>query len=117
MINLKPRSCSDKEIQFDTLYGTHNTLRSNFTHGEAGENYNYGISGGYYHTDGSSHMNARENMTNLYGRFEYDLTNNLTYSWVNLGLFGDRELKIAEHPSDEQLNRLLDRYIKQIVPE
>jgi Flp pilus assembly protein TadD len=24
---------------------------------------------------------------------------------------------LAEHPSDDQLNRLLDRYIKQIVPE
>jgi len=24
---------------------------------------------------------------------------------------------LAEHPSDEQLNRLLDRYIKQIIPE
>jgi hypothetical protein len=46
-------------------------------------------------------MNARENMTNLYGRFEYNLTDDLTFSWVNFGLLGDRELKLAEHPSDE----------------
>ena len=99
MVNLIPRSYSEKETQIDTLYGTHNTLRSNITHGDAGENYNYGISAGYFHTDGSSHMNARENMTNLYGRFEYCLTEDLTFSWVNFGLIGDRELKLAEPPA------------------
>lgn len=110
MVNLIPRSYSDKETQFDTLYGTHKTLRSNITHGEAGKNYNYGISAGFYHTDGSSHMNARENMTNLYGRFEYDLTDDLTFSWVNFGLFGDRELKLAEPPASTTLQTRLDSF-------
>jgi len=99
MINLIPHSYSEKETQFETLYGTHNTSRTNITHGEAGENYNYGISAGYYHTDGSTHMNARENMTNLYGRFEYDFTEDITFSWVNFGLIGDRQLKLAEPPA------------------
>lgn len=103
MINLIPRSYSEKETQLDTLYGTHNTLRSNITHGEAGENYNFGLSAGYYHTDGSTHMNARENMTNLYGRFEYRLNEDLTFSWVNFGLIGDRELKLAEPPATTTL--------------
>ena len=99
MVNLIPRRYTENETQIDTLYGTLNTLRSNITHGEAGENYNYGISAGYYHTDGSTHMNAGENMTNLYGRFEYDLSDELTLSWVNFGLIGDRELKLAEPPA------------------
>ena len=110
MINLIPRSYSEKETQIDTLYGTHNTLRSNITHGEAGENYNYGISAGYYHTDGSSHMNARENMTNLYGRLEYDLSDELTFSWVNYGLIGDRELKLAEPPASSTLQTRRDSF-------
>ena len=110
MVNLIPRSYSERETQFDTLYGTHNTLRSNITHGEAGENYNFGLSAGYYHTDGSSHMNARENMTNLYGRFEYDLTDDVTFSWVNFGLFGDRELKLAESPASNTLQTRLDSF-------
>jgi outer membrane receptor protein involved in Fe transport len=110
MINLIPRSYSEKETQIDTLYGTHNTLRSNITHGEAGENYNFGLSAGYYHTDGSSHMNARENMTNLYARFEYDLTDELKFSWVNFGLLGDRELKLAEPPADIRFQTTRQRY-------
>ncbi len=103
MVNLIPRSYSQSETQLETLYGTHNTLRGNITHGEAGENYNYGVSAGYYHTDGSSHMNARENMMNLYGRIEYDLSEDLTFSWVNYGLGGDRELKLAEPPASATL--------------
>ena len=110
MINLIPRSYSQRETQLDTLYGTHNTLRSNITHGEAGKNYNFGISAGYYHTDGSSHMNARENMTNLYARFEYDLTDELKFSWVNFGLLGDRELKLAEPPASTTLQTRLDSF-------
>jgi len=110
MVNLIPRSYTERETQIDTLYGTHNTLRSNVTHGEAGEKYNYGISAGYYHTDGTSHMNARENMTNLYGRFEYDLGEDLTFSWVNFGLTGDRQLKLAEPPATTTLQTRRDSF-------
>jgi outer membrane receptor protein involved in Fe transport len=110
MVNLIPRSYSQRETQLETLYGTHNTLRSNITHGEAGENYNYGVSAGYYHTDGSSHMNARENMTNLYGRIEYNLSDDLTFSWVNFGLGGDRELKLAESPAQPILLTRKDHF-------
>jgi outer membrane receptor protein involved in Fe transport len=110
MINLIPRTYTEKETQFDTLYGTHNTSQTNITHGEAGANYNYGLSAGYYHTDGSSHMNARENMTNLYGRFEYDLDEDMTFSWVNFGLIGDRELKLAEPPASTTLQTRRDSF-------
>lgn len=103
MINLIPRTYTEKETQIESLYGTHNTFRGNITHGEAGENYNYGISAGYYHTDGSSDMNARENMTNLYGRFECALADDVTFSWVNFGLVGDRQLKLAESPASSTL--------------
>lgn len=110
MINLIPRSYAERETQFDALYGTHNSLRSNITHGEAGADYNYGISAGYFHTDGSSHMNARENMTNLYGRFEYRLDDDVTFSWVNFGLIGDRELKLAEPPAMTSLQTRRDSF-------
>ena len=110
MVNLIPRTYSQRETQLETLYGTHNTLRGNMTHGEAGENYNYGVSAGYYHTDGSSHMNARENMSNLYGRFAYNLSDDLTFSWVNFGLVGDRELKLAEPPASATLQTRKDSF-------
>ncbi|MEJ2705396.1 MAG: TonB-dependent receptor plug domain-containing protein, partial [Sedimentisphaerales bacterium] len=110
MVNLIPRSYTENETQIDTLYGTLNTLRSNVTRGEAGENYNYGISAGYYHTDGSSDMNARENMTNLYGRIEYQLTDDVTLSWFNFGLIGDRQLKLAQPPASTTLQTRRDSF-------
>ncbi|HEC02574.1 MAG TPA: hypothetical protein ENI81_03460, partial [Phycisphaerales bacterium] len=110
MINLIPRTYTEKETQIESLYGTHNTFRGNVTHGEAGENYNFGISAGYYHTDGSSDMNARENMTNLYGRFECALAEDVTFSWVNFGLVGDRQLKLAESPASSTLQTREDSF-------
>jgi len=110
MINLIPRTYSEKETQLETLYGTHDTFRGNITHGEAGDGYNYGISAGYYHTDGSSDMNARENMTNLYGRFECTLADDVTFSWVNFGLVGDRQLKLAESPASTTLQTRRDSF-------
>jgi len=110
MVNLIPRSYDKRETQLESLYGTHNTFRGNITHGEATDSYNYGISAGYYHTDGSSNMNAGENMTNLYGRFECALADDVTFSWVNFGLFGDRELKLAESPASNNLQTREDSF-------
>jgi outer membrane receptor protein involved in Fe transport len=110
MVNLIPRSYREKETQLESLYGTHNTFRGNITHGDAADSYNYGLSAGYYHTDGSTDMNARENMTNLYGRFECALADDVTFSWVNFGLFGDRQLKLAEAPASTRLQTREDSF-------
>lgn len=99
MINLVPRRYERDQTQIESLYGTHNTYRGQASHGEAGAFWNYGVGAGYYHTDGSSGMNARENMTNLYGRAEYQISEDTTLSWTNFGLFGDRQLKLAEPPA------------------
>jgi outer membrane receptor protein involved in Fe transport len=99
MINLVPRTYDRQETQIESLYGTHNTYRGQVSHGEAGTLWNYGIGAGYYHTDGSSGMNARENMTNLFGRAQYQISEDTTLSWTNFGLLGDRQLKLAEPPA------------------
>ena len=110
MINLVPRTYDEKETQIESLYGTHNTYRGNIAHGEAGTAYNYGIGAGYYHTDGSSGMNARENMTNLFGRAQYRIAEDVTLSWTNFGLLGDRQLKLAEPPAMSTLQTRRDSY-------
>lgn len=110
MINLVPRTYDERETQIDSLYGTHNTYRGNVAHGEAGTLYNYGVGAGYYHTDGSSGMNARENMTNLFGRAQYQLAEDVTLSWTNFGLLGDRELKLAEPPASNTLQTRRDSF-------
>lgn len=110
MINLVPRTYEERETQVEGLYGTHNTLRGHVTHGDAGVKYNYGLSAGYYHTDGPSNKNAVENMTNLYGRFEYRLTDAITFSWSQFGLLGDRELELAESPAMGRLQTRRDEF-------
>lgn len=103
MINLVPRTYQERETQVEGLYGTHDTLRNHITHGDIGVGYNYGVSAGYYHTDGPGGMNAVENMTNLYGRFEYQLADDVTFSWSQFGLLGDRELQLAQSPASGTL--------------
>lgn len=110
MINLVPRTYEKQETQVESMYGTHNTYRGHLSHGDAGARWNYGVGLGYYHTDGSSGMNARENMTNLFNRFEYQLSENTTLSWTNFGLAGDRQLKLAEPPASGTLQTRRDSF-------
>ena len=110
MINLVPRTYDRKETQIESLYGTHNTYRGHLAHGEAGALWNYGIGAGYYHTDGSGGMNARENMTNLFGRAQYQIAEDTTLSWTNFGLLGDRQLKLGEAPASTTLQTRRDSY-------
>jgi len=110
MVNLVPRTYNERETQVEGLYGTHDTFRSHITHGDAGVGYNYGVSAGYYHTDGPGGRNAVENMTNLYGRFEYQLADDVTFSWSQFGLLGDREMQLAESPANTTLQTRRDEY-------
>ena len=110
MINLVPRTYEERETRFEGLYGTHDTLRSDITHGDVGVGYNYGVSAGYFHTDGPSGKNAVENMANLYGRLEYQLADDVTFSWSQFGLLGDRELQLADPPATTTLQTRRDQY-------
>jgi outer membrane receptor protein involved in Fe transport len=110
MINLVPRTYERQETQFEGLYGTHNTYRTDLTHGNRGTAYDYGVSAGYYHTNGPQAKNATENMTNLYGRFAYRLTEDVTFSWSHFGLLGDRELMLAVPPANPTLQTRRDEF-------
>lgn len=110
MVNLVPRTYEERETQFEGLYGTHNTYRTDLTHGDQGATYDYGVSAGYYHTDGPTGKNAVENMTNLYGRFAYQLAEDVTFSWSHFGLLGDRELMLAEPPANPRLQTRRDEF-------
>lgn len=110
MVNLVPRMYSRKETQIEGQYGTLNTYRVNVTHGNQDDTYNYGIGVGYFHTDGASERNATENMLNVYGRFQYRLTSNLSLSWSNYFLRGDRELQLALPPASNVLQTRKDSF-------
>ncbi|MHC4518299.1 MAG: TonB-dependent receptor [Planctomycetota bacterium] len=110
MINLVPRTYAERETQFEGLYGSRNTYRTDLTHGDGGEAFNYGLSAGYYHTDGPTGKNAEQNMTNLYGRFEYQPADDVTFSWSHFGLLGDRELMLADPPASPVLQTRRDEF-------
>jgi len=110
MINLVPRTYEERETRFEGLYGSRDTFRSHVTHGDAGPGYNYGVSAGYHHTDGPTNMNGVENITNLYGRFEYQLADDVTFSWSHFGLLGDRELQLAQAPAGTTLQTRRDEF-------
>ncbi len=110
MVNLVPRTYARQETDFESMYGTHNTYRGHVAHGSAVNGFSYGLGAGYYHTDGSSGMNAGENMTNLFGRAQYRLAEDVTFSWTNFGLIGDRELKLAEPPASTTLQTREDSF-------
>ncbi len=110
MINLVPRTYETKETEFEGIYGTHNMYRANIAHGNSGDKYSYALSLGQYHTDGASERNAEENMTNFYGRFQYEINPDITFSWSNFYLEGDRQLKTALPPASGSLQTRLDSY-------
>ncbi len=103
MVNLVPRSYDSKETEFEGSYGTHDLYSGNISHGNSSGKYNYAVSIGTYHTDGPSDRNAEENMTNFYGRFEYEIAPFLTFSWSNFYLDGDRQLMTALPPASSAL--------------
>jgi len=55
-------------------------------------------------------MNARENMTNLYGRFQYQLADDVTFSWSHFGLLGDRQLQLAQPPASGTLQTRREQF-------
>ncbi len=103
MINLVPREYESRESRFEGLYGTHGMYRLDASHGDRGEGYNYALSAGGYHTNGPSNRNAEENMTNLYGRLKWSINSNLTFSWSNFYLDGDRQMMTALPPANGTL--------------
>lgn len=110
MINLVPRTYEERATQFEGLYGSRNTYRTDLAHGDRSGAFNYGVGAGFYHTDGPTGKNAAENMTNLYGQFEHQLAEDVTFSWSHFGLLGDRELMLAVPPAAPSLQTRVEEF-------
>ena len=111
MVNIVPRTYEKRETRLYTSYGRFNTWRTQVNHGDrVNENFSYGLGIGYDHTDGPDGLNARENMTNLYGRLAGKTSSNLELSLNTFALFGDRELRLAKPPASNNLQRRVDDF-------
>ena len=99
VINVIPRTYTRQETQLDFVYGADNTARTQLSHGNAVGNLSYALGVGYRHTDGPDHMNASENISNIYGRVAYKPIPEWAFSLSAMSFFGDRHLKLAEPPA------------------
>jgi outer membrane receptor protein involved in Fe transport len=103
MVNIVPRTYEQQETNLEGLYGSYNTGYGHVGHGKTGDRYTYALGAGTVHTDGKEDKNARENMSNLFGRIQFHPREDLTLTWSNFYLYGDRQLKLAEAPATSLL--------------
>ncbi len=111
LVHIIPRTYTKQETRLDVEYGSDNTWLGNVSHGNVvGKKLSYGVGIGYRHTDGPSHENAEENITNFFGRLVYRPTKPLTLSLKAYSYTGDRELQLAEPPATGTLQTRRDSY-------
>lgn len=110
MVNIVPRTYEQQETNLEGVYGSYNTGRAYVGHGNSRGRLAYALGAGYAHTDGKQDKNARENMSNLYGRMQFHPREDLTLSWSNYFLYGDRQLKLAEPPATGTLQTRKDSF-------
>jgi hypothetical protein len=100
-INLQPREYLAPELQVDASLGTHLTTRNHVNYGDGGQRFGYAVGAGYYHTDGPAGRNARENVTDWFGRVQGRPVDAVTLSLTAFALYGDRQLETALPPADQ----------------
>ncbi len=99
-VNLQPREYGGPELQVDASVGTHLTTRNHINYGDGSDRFGYAVGAGYYHTDGPSGRNARENVADLFARVHGKPSESVTLSLTAFALYGDRELERALPPAD-----------------
>jgi hypothetical protein len=109
-INLQPREYRAPETQIDAVYGTHATTRSHVNYGRGGDRFGYALGAGYYHTDGPAGRNARENVTDWFGRVQGRPVEALALSLTAFALYGDRQLETALAPADAATRSRIEAY-------
>ena len=110
MINIVPREFEEATTQYDLLYGSFGTWRTSLVHGDSRERFAYTFGASQMHSNGPSGENARENMTNVYARGSFKVTDELTVDLNGFALLGDRELQLAEAPASGTLQTRRDSF-------
>lgn len=111
LINIVPRTYKKQETTIDTVFGSDCTTRTQLSHGNAIKRLSYAVGLGYRHTDGGpDHINAEENITNLYARIVGKPVPHWTLSLAAFSFFGERELKLAEPPASGPLQTRRDSF-------
>ncbi len=98
MINLVPRTYEEQETNIYASFGTYNTTKFHINHGGKVNGVSYALGVGNLSTNGPHNKNAAENMTDIYGHLDGSPIEDLELSLDIFGLYGSRELRLAEAP-------------------
>ena len=110
LINVKTREYEDFEARIQSEYGSFNTLHTHISAGDGGKNFNYAAGAGFDRTEGPAGKHAYEQMATVYGRFNWMLTNKLTFSSSIYYLDGEREMRLAEAPASTKYLNMIQNF-------
>ena len=109
IINITPRDYEWKETGVDAMYGSNSAFRAQLSHGNSKGNHAYALGLGHHYTDGHWD-NARESMSNIYGRASYKASESLSLALNAFAILGYRELRLAEPPATQTLQTRQDSF-------
>ncbi|HBE43800.1 MAG TPA: hypothetical protein DDW27_21920 [Bacteroidales bacterium] len=110
LINIKTREYTDFETRVDLEYGSLNSLHSHISTGNRIGNFSYAAGLGHDRSDGPEGRHAKEAMTNLYTRMNWQISDKLG---VNTSLFylnGERELALALPPAEKRYQDMIQGF-------
>ena len=110
LINVKMREYNDFETRVDMEYGTFNSLHTHVSTGNKIGRFNYAAGIGHDRTDGPSGRHAKEAMTNLYTRMNWQLTDKLGLNASLFYLNGERQMAIALPPAEKRYQDMVQGF-------
>ena len=110
LINVKTREYTDFETLVEMEYGTFNSLHSHISTGNSFGRFNYAAGLGYDRNDGPSGRHAKEAMTNLYTRINWQITDKLGLNASLFYLNGERQMAIALPPAEKRYRDMIQGF-------
>jgi iron complex outermembrane receptor protein len=110
LINIKTREYTSPETNIESEFGTFNTLHSHVSTGNRLGRVSYAAGAGFDGTKGPAGMHAREGMTDLYTRLNWNLSKNLDINAHLFYLDGSRQMTIAVAPAEKRYRDMIQSF-------
>jgi len=110
VIKVDTRRYETRETSYSAEYGTFNSYWVRLSHGSTIGDVSYAGGIGIQGTAGPEGKNAEERMANLYGRVNWQASDNLDLDFNFYYMNGKRELALAEPPAAISLQTQVARY-------
>ena len=110
VIKIDTRRYETMETSWSAEYGTFDSYWVRLSHGSTIGEVSYAGGIGIQGTAGPESQNAGERMVNLYGRMDWQASDNLDLDFNFYHMNGKRELALAEPPANLSLQTQISRY-------